>query len=413
MLFPWLISPNLTKSCVKNRGTASGLKILKSLISLKVQLKVTRDKSGGLFRRSQCIIGLFLFLFGGIGVDAFAANTKKTNKSSNNIAGSVTSPFSGVMGLAFRDSVNNHKGKKDHSQGRVFNRIRNIKVNSEIQGVIENAISPTVDDNIKSAAESLKLELKEKVLSDGLSVSQVIDLLEERISGKKSDPHMREVEIRIMGQFLSQGVPSDPVQRRRIAFMIIGLFTDEHTDEQRDVRRSVVKVTASQCLSWDILSNPERLDVFYKIVERIFDESGSVGRSAERGLKSLWKEKAFPTSEKVKILSRVAANLPKAPRGRASKALLVIWSAVQIGIPVDFNILNNVMSQVSVPGAGTRAERIIRAFLHPDEDGLSGDEKLWMGLELERQVFIREFIIQQRAEENGTCQESLTAENRL
>ena len=56
-------------------------------------------------------------------------------------------------------------------------------------------------------------------------------------------------------------------------------------------------------------------------------------------------------------------------------------------MPVDFTVLDNVVSQVSEPAPeGPIAEKIIRAFLHPDEDGLSEVDRMLIELKLKSQL---------------------------
>ena len=190
---------------------------------------------------------------------------------------------------------------------------------------------------------------------------------------------MMNVEIRVMGKFLDQGIPSDPKRRQRIVSMIKELATDEHGS----IRKSVVRVLG-RCLNWDMLSDPERLEIFYKIAERLFDKHDSVMKTAEREVKRLWRSD-FPIAEKSEIVSFVAESLLNPDYNKRGRALEVIWDAVLIGVPVDFTVLDNVVSQVSEPApVGPIAEKIIRAFL--DEDGLSKVDRMLIELKLKSQL---------------------------
>ena len=57
-----------------------------------------------------------------------------------------------------------------------------------IDSVTEGILSPKKTGRIRSETESFRLELREKVLSDGFNLSQIIGFLEGRISEKNQSP---------------------------------------------------------------------------------------------------------------------------------------------------------------------------------------------------------------------------------
>ena len=297
MLFSRLIFPNFIGNCIKNQRINFRLKISISVISVKVRQKISSGKPARPFRRIQHFLGLFLLLFGGISVDSFASSKKRKKRSTISVPNDASSS-SGVEGSAITGE--SHGEGENNPPGGLWGMIRNVMENDKIQSIIESTILPNEHDRIKSETKSLQLELKEEILSNGLKLPGVVDLLEERISEKTSNPYMRNVEIRVMGKFLDQDIPSDPERRSRIASKIEDLITDEHGS----IRKSVVRVLG-ECLDWNMLSNPKRSEIFHKIAERLFDKHDSVAKTAEREVKRLWRSD-FPIAEKSKIVSFVA-----------------------------------------------------------------------------------------------------------
>ena len=216
---------------------------------------------------------------------------------------------------------------------------------------------------------------------------------------------MRNVEFQVMEQFLNQGIPSDPEERKRIASMKVALCDDPLWS----IRVASIK-TSSTFLSWAILPDHEKLDIVHKIAEQISVDNRDVGREAAKIIENFLLHSDFPEPNKFEVMRIIAEKLPHISSIGKKHTLRVLWTAVQAGLPVDFDILNKyVVNQVSEPApAGPMAEKIVRTSLYSDGNRLSGRQRELIGRELKERVSVRKLYQRQQSKRNIACQKAVT-----
>ena len=163
-------------------------------------------------------------------------------------------------------------------------------------------------------------------------------------------------------------------------------------------------------LGQGILSDPEELGILHKIARLIYNRNWGAGDAAAEVITDLWNNKLFSIPGKKEILRAVAEGLPKASYGQ-EKALEVLLTGVRSGLMPDFDIISNVMTQVSEPApVGIEAEKFIRVSLRISR--LPDWRKDEISLELREQISIRRSLQQRQVGDNEACQGAMQSRNR-
>ena len=142
----------------------------------------------------------------------------------------------------------------------------------------------------------------------------------------------------------------------------------------------------------------------HEVAGLIFDENPFVGEAAVAMVKSFLSSDFSPEG-KTEVLSIVAQNLTEALYGE-QRALDVLSYAADLGWFPDFDILNNVVSQVSKPSVeGISAESFIRQFLKAEY--LADFERLKLFLAMEKQTSKRNSSAQEYLRGDGACEQAM------
>ena len=227
-----------------------------------------------------------------------------------------------------------------------------------------------------------------------------------------------------------KGIVTSPSDRRRFILMI----ADRMTDDAYGVRRSAVNCInslliqnrnpeiqkadsdkgaqtahrntpkeAEQTLSDRALfSESEQIKIFQTTALHIFDEHQHVRSVSEKAIKNLWKSD-FPDKEKREIMRRITEQSSVSEHGER-KTLRVLRAGKKSGLPVDFETVYPMIRLISDTGpVGPETELFIREILIGDNLSLS--EKMLLFLEMEEQISIRNFSLENQSE---NCRETMT-----
>ena len=271
MLFLRFISPNPIGSRVKIRWMSQAclnflLVTPTSVISEKIKRTVKRRSLTIPLRVIQQITKALLLLAGGIHFNAFAADSQQTEGLTNYFIGtkSVPSPLE-----TSSERVNGSYWKEVNGLPKELLET----THDVIQGILS---SSETNGQIRFAAERLKEELDERVLSHRWEVSQIIDFIRERIAKKESTPFMRVVEIRVMGEFLKLTTLPDS-EILDIVDLLGGHFSRGESNPY--IKVAAIQVTG-EILSKYALSADKVSQTLSPLLENVFDGNTFVAKAA-------------------------------------------------------------------------------------------------------------------------------------
>ena len=275
------------------------------------------------------IIGFFLFLIGGASFNAFATDTDRTRESIiPSLDEEATPDFSSFS--VERSPTTQRFDKKSRQKNK------KNKVWDTIHNAVKNILSSSEENNItKVTVKNLEIELKEKVLSDHLTMPQVIELLKKRISGKQSRPFMRNTEIQVLGELLKIHTLIGST-----ILEIVDLLEELYSSKESNahIKSSAIEATGvilERYALLDFFPNKKTSHILNQLTKKLFDDNIYVREDTGRVIVKLLSQEIVPESEKRDIAFSIAYRMFNSDWQKKILALKVLGELLILNIPSD------------------------------------------------------------------------------
>ena len=92
-----------------------------------------------------------------------------------------------------------------------------------VTDVIDDLLANETDEELRYALKSLRMQMEEKILSENLSIPQIIDSLKRYVSRKKRNIYMKNASVRVMDKLIEKYPVSDPEISKIVNMLLRGL----------------------------------------------------------------------------------------------------------------------------------------------------------------------------------------------
>ena len=268
----------------------------------------------------------------------YAGETKKTSpqRVSEDFvldikkAGSTTVPANTVVTLSV---VQEEEPNSTLTDGKQEIEKENPKESlNRVQDVVKVLLSNETDEDVKYEMKSLWRELEEKILSDNLSIPQVIDLLRNEVTEKAVIPYRRRAVIYIMRELLKDYSFPDNLQVSQIIDSLKEVISIKLINAY--VRGVAIHIMGELLIQYP-LPEPEISQALNQIKEHLFHENIYVRKTASQITEKLLKTDKISKIKKQETILWIADHLNDGNDKIKALALQILNNLVKLNIISD------------------------------------------------------------------------------